>query len=214
MNSNFLIGPVQAKQPRSAFTLIELLIVVAIIAILAAIAVPNFLEAQTRAKISRVKADIRTISTGLETYVIDHNKYPPDWYAWGGLAGCFHLTTPVAHISSFPLDPFHPHPTEKDKFLAYMYMNYQKEGLPNSTWALRANLPDNLARKSVCVLSIGPDRFRDAAEWVVLGMSAAMNRRGVSGKTIDTIYDATNGTLSWGDVVRLTGDTRGLPQQL
>lgn len=80
---------------RSAgFTLIELLIVVAIIAILAAIAVPNFLEAQTRAKISRVKADIRAMSTGLETYVIDHTKYPPDWYAWGALSGCFHLTSP------------------------------------------------------------------------------------------------------------------------
>ncbi len=48
-----------------AFTLIELLIVVAIIAILAAIAVPNFLEAQMRAKISRAQADMRTLHTGL-----------------------------------------------------------------------------------------------------------------------------------------------------
>ena len=60
----------------SAFTLIELLIVVAIIAILAAIAVPNFLEAQTRAKVSRAKADMRTEATALETYNIDWGTYP------------------------------------------------------------------------------------------------------------------------------------------
>ncbi len=59
-----------------AFTLIELLIVVAIIAILAAIAVPNFLEAQTRAKVARVKADMRTIATAVETYHIDYDAYP------------------------------------------------------------------------------------------------------------------------------------------
>ena len=59
------------------FTLIELLIVVAIIAILAAIAVPNFLEAQTRAKVSRVKADMRSMATALEAYVIDYNSFPP-----------------------------------------------------------------------------------------------------------------------------------------
>lgn len=61
---------------RRGFTLIELLIVVAIIAILAAIAVPNFLEAQTRAKVSRVKNDLRAIATGIESYRVDHNSYP------------------------------------------------------------------------------------------------------------------------------------------
>jgi len=59
-----------------AFTLIELLIVVAIIAILAAIAVPNFLEAQTRSKVSRVRADLRTYATAMESYVVDYNNYP------------------------------------------------------------------------------------------------------------------------------------------
>src|SRR5205085_597888 len=61
-----------------AFTLIELLIVVAIIAILAAIAVPNFLEAQTRAKVSRSKSDLRNFATALESYAVDNNShYPP-----------------------------------------------------------------------------------------------------------------------------------------
>ena len=58
------------------FTLIELLIVVAIIAILAAIAVPNFLEAQVRAKVSRVKTDVRTLTTAIVAYSVDENRYP------------------------------------------------------------------------------------------------------------------------------------------
>jgi len=71
------------------FTLIELLIVVAIIAILAAIAVPNFLEAQVRSKVSRVKTDQRSLSIALEAYYVDNNIYP----AWGRgngtpIAGC------------------------------------------------------------------------------------------------------------------------------
>jgi prepilin-type N-terminal cleavage/methylation domain-containing protein len=59
-----------------AFTLIELLVVVAIIAILAAIAVPNFLEAQTRSKVSRTKSDQRTMTSALEMYAVDHMKLP------------------------------------------------------------------------------------------------------------------------------------------
>ncbi|HOJ62102.1 MAG TPA: prepilin-type N-terminal cleavage/methylation domain-containing protein [bacterium] len=61
-----------------SFTLIELLIVVAIIGILAAIAVPNFLNAQVRAKVSRAKADIRTMENAVMMYMIDNNGRPID----------------------------------------------------------------------------------------------------------------------------------------
>lgn len=87
------------------FTLIELLIVVAIIGILAAIAVPNFLNAQTRAKISRVFSDLRSEGTALEMYYQDWNKYPlgPNE---GIPPRLRELTTPIAYMSQCALDPF------------------------------------------------------------------------------------------------------------
>ena len=97
---------------RRGFTLIELLIVVAIIAILAAIAVPNFLEAQTRSKVSRVQSDIRTAATALESYRVDNSQYPPTPFCVGGDSGVLRviptrLSTPIAYITSANLtDPF------------------------------------------------------------------------------------------------------------
>ena len=61
---------------RKGFTLIELMIVVAIIIILAAVAIPNYLNMTTRAKKSRVAADFDTLATALEAYNTDWGHYP------------------------------------------------------------------------------------------------------------------------------------------
>ena len=118
------------------FTLIELLIVVAIIAILAAIAIPNFLEAQIRSRVARQRADMRNAAVGVESYFVDYSEYPayninPD-QGEGGAGGAnaslaatgayqrytwrIHsestgeafamLTTPMSYISMFPRDNF------------------------------------------------------------------------------------------------------------
>jgi type II secretion system protein G len=58
------------------FTLIELLIVVAIIGIIAAIAIPNLLNAINRGRQKRSMADIRSIATAVEAYAVDNSFYP------------------------------------------------------------------------------------------------------------------------------------------
>jgi type IV pilus assembly protein PilA len=61
---------------RRGFTLIELMVVIAIIIILAAIAIPNYLNMTKRAKNSRLASDMATLATALETYKTDWGQYP------------------------------------------------------------------------------------------------------------------------------------------
>jgi prepilin-type N-terminal cleavage/methylation domain-containing protein len=67
MKTNFSKGP-------QAFTLVEIMIVVAIIALLASIAVPGFLRARKRSQASRVINDLRLIDGALDMYAIESNK--------------------------------------------------------------------------------------------------------------------------------------------
>lgn len=95
---------------RRGFTLIELLIVVAIISILAAIAIPNYLTAQLRAKISRVQGDFRTLFIAVESYRVDHGLMTADEISVihsHQRNQHFFYTTPVAYMSQELFDPFY-----------------------------------------------------------------------------------------------------------
>jgi general secretion pathway protein G len=69
-------GPPFYMQKERGFTLIELLIVIAIIGILAAIAIPNLLNAVQRGKQKRSMMDMKALATAVEAYHVDHNYYP------------------------------------------------------------------------------------------------------------------------------------------
>lgn len=90
------------------FTLIELLIVVAIIGILAAIAVPNFLNAQMKARLARVASEQRSTATALEQYRLDWNTYVEDhdFPSDASQKGLFRITSPIAYMSNLPTDVF------------------------------------------------------------------------------------------------------------
>ena len=64
------------KDGDKGFTLIELLVVVIIIGILAAIAIPVFLNQRKSAVDASMKSDLRTVATAMETYLTSNNKYP------------------------------------------------------------------------------------------------------------------------------------------
>ena len=172
-----------------AFTLIELLIVVAIIAILAAIAIPNFLEAQTRAKVSRCKSDMRTVDLSLEAYRVDTNTYP------NSLAGNRFkpLTTPVAYLTSIPTDPFGPI-LKTDRGYGEVLACY---GSPIKTWYIYHGPPtfsgNNVAEKY-------------NIRWVLTGLGPDRGWFDNTGNVNDGYYpsyDPTNGTVSRGNIERV-----------
>ena len=180
---------------KKGFTLIELLIVVAIIAILAAIAVPNFLEAQVRSKVSRVKADMRSCATALEAYCIDHNAYIPDGYnsipagaGWWTLN--YMLTTPIAYISSLSAanDPFKV--VDNPAARLFRYTNFKFTYLDRLNNPSAYNSYSNIVGEWM-MMSWGPDKL--------FGPDGSVEGRAYA---LVVIYDSTNGTVSAGDIVR------------
>jgi len=189
--------------------LIELLIVVAIIAILAAIAVPNFLEAQVRSKISRIRADLRSLAAAQESYCLDWNSYtfkdtgddPNGYY----VEGFRQLTTPIAYVTSVPWDAFGEYRdlavNRRPMFemgtgdaLTFQQSGTPRNpgpGTPSNTWMMRSTGPDKVDDTSVNTYPWPPS-------------SIPNNTAGIS-TVLTFIYDPTNGTVSTGDVYRVGG---------
>jgi prepilin-type N-terminal cleavage/methylation domain-containing protein len=69
-----MLQKLTTKRSKGAFTLVEIMIVVAIIALLAAIAVPNFLRARKRSQATRILEDLRMLDAAIDQYAIETNK--------------------------------------------------------------------------------------------------------------------------------------------
>lgn len=209
------------------FTLIELLIVVAIIAILAAIAIPNFLDAQIRSKVSRVKTDQRSLATGLEAYFVDTNLYPAfavgdqaangfampapgtgdssvgctliyTFRVWTPTAHYFYtMTTPIAYVTSFFRDPFAD--TRSATFGYYSDLN---------GWIVNSFGPDTDENDTNAPGDIRMTNSIPEVESVYRSVFSqpTLTLLCLTSNTAPNeafTYDPTNGTISPGDVYRV-----------
>ncbi|MBN1518076.1 DUF3352 domain-containing protein [Candidatus Sumerlaeota bacterium] len=166
-----------------------------IMAVLAAMVVPNYMEYQVRAKVSRTRADQRSLATALEAFYIDNNQYPnwatgvdsinnskepsvalkavdsmnaQEYSAW-------HLTSPIAYITRYPEDVF--------STKGYGF-NYYSDG---NGWILWSCGPDK-------VLDLTVDNIFELYDPTIQQPSKAL---------LNFSYDPTNGTRSGGDIIRV-----------
>lgn len=188
-------GSVMLFLKHKGFTLIELLIVVAIIAILAAIAVPNFLEAQTRAKATRMKGDLRTMAIAVESYFSDNNAYPPHRTTSGEVPypdRFTFLTTPIAYLPAIPTrDVFYRDdingPGGSKEWISWT--NFSSYPRTHALYAVRIT-------HRYMLRSRGPDGINETNDV----RNAYMTKGLEEGPSM--IYDGSNGTISPGDIVR------------
>lgn len=165
------------------------MIVVAIIGILAAIAVPNFIQAQVRAKLAKSYEHLRIMEQGMNLYLLDNNNALPlhcdcerqNWW----------LTTPINYMQR-PEDPFQVGVPNIDRWPAFGFFHYHKFG------AARNFLRD--------LLGSGYEQTREWQQaagggWVFYGIGPDIDWGGKG-------YDVTNGLFSPGDLYRIGG---GIP---
>ena len=179
----------------------ELAVIVAVAGIVAAIAIPNYLEAMTRRNVARTKSEIRSLAVALECYYIDNCSYPPSMSSagilcsTGGLPSAtrdfwtigyvpFVLTTFVAYRTELPFDRFAPRcPYDWSRTYPYAALFY-------SYWI---------------ITSRGPDRDTgdiEISDYIIPPVRGHIRKimAHYSGTSIE--YDPSNGTISSGDIFR------------
>lgn len=175
------------------FTLVELLVVVAIIGILASIALPNYQHSLVKARATAVLAEMKSLGTALEAYQLDYNAYPRDGNdtldreeeLFNSMRILSVLTSPTAYISEIPDDLFHTEDFHADSPVARRYFP-ERPPFPYA-YMSKGNVVDHRGSpRGYFLFSIGPDKWFDSAG---------------SDEDSFLVYHPSNGIVSNGDIL-------------
>lgn len=195
----------QKKTPKAS-RLLGWMIIIAILMIIAAFVIPDFMEPVHRPKTANVRTDLRSISTALEAYYVDDNRYPLSFsdisrnlFARFGAdspmssqptfgllsSGYANLTSPVPFMDRVPYDPFAPARLRHAPFCYYT----------------------DPAGKGWILWSAGPDMKYDLTSRNIGGIYNPANPNMVSDPALLSLtFDPTNGSTSHGDIWRISGN--------
>ena len=195
---------------------------VAILAVLALITLPNFLAAQTRAKVSATQVNIRTIKAALEIYRLDNGVYPATDPILGrdplGVLADAQLrvmTSPVAYLSPAAFrDPFGRVRNQMlvpqlfteivvpNVGLSLLYVHYPSFAVLTENPYVRVD--------GSAIVSLGPDLYDSFGVFGPFPPEAMPSLGRSTGRSapINTVYDPTNGAVSSGDITGFVGDPR------
>jgi len=191
----------------------------------------NFLEAQTRARVARVRTDMRSLAVACEAYYVDNNMYPAFSVGAKSVNGLLGTSIPASLLPSFSLPESLPREgaARLGQSLRFMTLTtpiayivrYPSDPFTSGSkatfvyWSVRTGEPDP-AGKTVSaakaggwiLVSPGPDGDYDlAGEWDAYNPAVSLEKSrllsGTNKKGSALTYDPTNGTVSDGDIWRI-----------